>query len=223
MSTTSLIPQSFWFRWTLACPRVDGIPAKSESVRLFDLPESCRLPRTKELEGTPCWSEVRAAWNPQGLAIQVQVTGKVSPIHHDPYLPEDSDGVQLWIDTRDTRDVHRATRFCHRFHLMVVPDKGGKTVSVQLEQKPIHRALADAPFAKAGGIHARAEKLRDGWRVQVFFGADSLNGFDPENNRRLGLYTQVTDPDRGDEFLGVGRDFPIGEDPSLWATLELRD
>ncbi len=34
---------------------------------------------------------------------------------------------------------------------------------------------------------------------------------------------QVTDPERGDQFLGVGREFPIGEDPSLWSTLDLVD
>jgi hypothetical protein len=34
---------------------------------------------------------------------------------------------------------------------------------------------------------------------------------------------QVTDPSRGDQLLGVGREFPIADDPSLWSTLELRD
>ena len=53
--------------------------------------------------------------------------------------------------------------------------------------------------------------------------AEALNGFDPDTNRRLGFAYQVTDPDRGDQFLGVGREFPVAEDPSLWATLELRD
>jgi len=42
----------------------------------------------------------------------------------------------------------------------------------------------------------------------------ALNGFDPETNRRLGFAHQVTDPEREDQFLGVGREFPIAEDPS---------
>ena len=33
----------------------------------------------------------------------------------------------------------------------------------------------------------------------------------------------MTDHVREDQFLGVGRDFPVGENPSLWATLELCD
>lgn len=223
MSRSALIPQGFWFRLALPCLRVDNVPRSAEKGRLLDLPESCRLLQTPLLEGAEPWAEVRAAWNLGGLALQVEVTGKIFPIYHDPYMADASDGLQLWIDTRDTRDVHRATRFCHRFSAVLVPDKGRKTVDARIEQKPIHRALADAPRGEAGSVQSRAEKIRGGWRLELFLGAEALNGFDPETNRRLGLAYQVTDPDRGDQFLTVGRDFPIGEDPSLWATLELVD
>lgn len=223
MSSPSLLPQAFWFRWTFACPRVDGIPRKSEVGRLLDLPESCKLPAAKRLEGETPWSDVRVAWNPGGLAIQAEVTGKVAPISYDPYVADNSDELQVWIDTRDTRDVHRATRFCHRFRAAMRSDRGGKALDVLLDQSPIHRALADAPLSPPGSIQTRVEKMRSGWRVEMFLAAEALNGFDPETNRRLGFFYQVTDPDRGAEFLGVGRDFPVGEDPSLWATLELTD
>jgi hypothetical protein len=222
-SGPALIPQVFWFRLSVPCRRVEGIPRAGEKGPLLDLPESCRLVRTGSLEGKTPWSDVRAAWNPGGLAFQVEVAGKLSPIYHDPYMADASDGIQLWIDTRDTRDVHRATRFCHRFSATLLPDRAKKTLSVEFAQKPIHRALADAPLLKPGSVQARAEKTRGGWRMELFLAAEALNGFAPDTNRRLGLAYQVTDPDRGDEFLTVGRDFPIGEDPSLWATLELQD
>jgi len=223
MSATSLIPQTFWFRLAIPCPRVDGLPKASELGRLLDLPESCRVVPTVALEGRSPWSEARVAWSPKGLALQFEVRGKLSKIRNAPYMADASDGVQIWIDTRDTRDVHRATRFCHRFSATLAPDKAKKSVAVKFEQKPIHRALADAPLARPEAIRARAEATKNGWRLELFLGAEALNGFDPETNRRLGLAYQVSDPDRGDEFLTVGRDFPIGEDPSLWATLELRD
>lgn len=223
MSAAPLIPQAFWFRLAVPCPRIDGLPKPGDKGRLLDLPESCRLVPTVELEGRKPWSDVRVAWNPGGLAIQVEVTGKLSKLQFDPYVVDASDGVQLWIDTRDTRDIHRASRFCHRFSAVLLPDKGKKTVSVKFDQKPIHRALADAPLAKSAALQARAEAIAKGWRLELFLAAEALNGFDPDTNRRLGFAYQVSDPDRGAEFLTVGRDFPIGEDPSLWATLELRD
>lgn len=223
MSTPALIPQSFWFRLSVPCSKRENLPRKGTSGRLLDLPESSRLVATPLLEGKAPFADVRMAWNPGGLAVQVEVSGKTKKIRYDPFLAEASDGVQLWIDTRDTRDVHRGTRFCHRFSAVLVPDKTTKSVSVQFDQRPIHRALADAPLAKPGAIQARAETLKDGWRIELFLAAEALNGFDPETNRRLGLAYQVTDPSQGDQFLTVGRDFPVAEDPSLWATLELVD
>ncbi len=219
--SSALIPQTFWFRLAFPCKKVDGLPQGGE--RLLDLPETCRLVSSSALEGKDSWADVRAAWNPGGLAVQVEISGKTRPIRHDPYLPEGNDGIQLWIDTRDTRDVHRATRYCHRFSATLKPEKATKTLEVVVEQKTIHRALADPPMARPETIRAKAEKLKGGWRIELFFPAAALNGFDPDTNRRLGLAYQVTDPSRGDQFLTVGRDFPVAEDPSLWATLELVD
>ncbi|MHC5539632.1 hypothetical protein ACYOEI_15550, partial [Singulisphaera rosea] len=82
---------------------------------------------------------------------------------------------------------------------------------------------AEPPVPRANTISSQAERTRDGWRIEIFFSAEALHGFDPETNRRLGFAYQVSDPDLTDQFLGVGREFPVGENPSLWATLELRD
>ena len=217
--STPLLPQTFWFRLALACRRVDGLPRAKG--RLLDLPDECLLPDTGALAGSPSWAEVRAAWNPGGLALAVEVRGKVGPLTRDPIGTAAGEGMQVWVDTRDTRTVHRATRFCQRFAFTLRPSKDRLTVAVA--QKPIARALADAPMADLDAIRARADLIRGGWRLEVFLPAGSMAGFDPETNRRLGLAYQVTDLERDDRFLTVGRDFPIGEDPSLWATLELVD
>src|SRR6202041_2747200 len=121
--------------------------------------------------------------------------------------------VQLWVDTRDTRDVSRATRFCHRFTAPLRLRGTGRKLEVEVVQRPIARAVADAPMSKTGLIESRAELTRSGWSLEVFLPAQTLNGFDPETNRRLGFAYQVADHVRNDQFLGVGRDFPIGENP----------
>lgn len=218
--STSLLPQAFWFRLSVNCPKIEEIPRSHG--RLLDLPESCLLPDLGELEGRASWSRVRVGYNASGLGVTFEVTDKASPISLKPERFSVADGVSVWIDTRDTRNVHRATRFCHRFAATLVPGKG-RSLEVEVSQKPIARAVADAPIAKSGSIRSRAERTLSGWRLELFFPADILNGFDPELTRRLGFYYQVTDPDRGDQYLGVGREFPVGEDPSLWATLLLAD
>src|SRR5438876_445365 len=66
------------------------------------------------LEGRVSWAEVRLGWNPRGLGIAVLAEG-VDEQQLAGDRPERFADVQFWVDTRDTRDVSRATRFCHRF------------------------------------------------------------------------------------------------------------
>lgn len=219
--TKALLPQAFWFKIAAPCPRVEDMPLR-ESKRLVDLPASCILPEGARLEGRTPWAEVRVGWNPRGLGVVVRAEGLGDPkLSAD--RPEGFADVQLWVDTRDTRDVSRATRFCHRFSAAIRLHKPGKSLIVEVAQKPIARAIADPPMARAGEIESRADLDRNGWTLEVFLPAAVLNGFDPETNRRLGFAYQISDHIREDQFLGVGRDFPIGENPSLWSTIELKD
>src|SRR5262249_20692556 len=183
---------------------------------------SCRLPEGARLEGRTPWAEVRVGWNPRGLGIVVQAEGLGDPkLSAD--RPEGFADVQLWVDTRDTRDVSRATRFCHRFSAAIRLQRPGKSLAVDVTQKPLARPVADAPIVRSAPIESRADLTRTGWTLEVFLPAAVLNGFDPETNRRLGFAYQVSDHIREDQFLGVGREFPIGENPSLWSTIELTD
>ncbi|GAC1468669.1 MAG: hypothetical protein NVSMB9_11570 [Isosphaeraceae bacterium] len=216
-----MLPQAFWFRLLAACPRIEGIP-RASSKRMFDLPSVCRIPQTSLLDGAEPWAEIRAAWNPQGLAIAVNATGKLERLIGEE-KPAGLYGVQVWIDTRDTRDVSRATRFCHRFDAKLDEGSGKRTLGVKVQQRPIARAIADAPLCRPEAILARASRSSTSWTMELFFSSEALNGFDPETNRRLGFAYQITDPHRVDEFFGVGREFPVGENPSLWSTLELID
>jgi hypothetical protein len=216
----ALLPQAFWFRIAASCPRVEALPRSADSKRLLDLSASCALPDGAGLEGRRSWAEVRLGWNSRGLGIAVLAQGV-----HDQQLagdrPEKFADVQFWVDTRDTRDVSRATRFCHRFSAQLEICESGRKLKVEATQRPIARAIADPPMSRPGLIESRAELGRAGWMLELFLPAQVLHGFDPETNRRLGFAYQVADHVRDDQFLGVGRDFPIGENPSLWSTIEL--
>lgn len=216
----SLLPQAFWFRLAASCPRVDEMPRQEKRGGLLDLPDDCALPDLSSLDARSSWASVRVGWNPQGLGIAVHVQGLGSQTA-SPDRPEGFADVNVWVDTRDTRNVSRATRFCHRFaaHLKLARD--GKKLQVQASQRAIARAVADAPICSPDLLSARAGLTRSGWTLELFLPAQALHGFDPDTNRRLGFAYQVSDHEREDQFLGVGRDFPIGENPSLWATLEL--
>jgi hypothetical protein len=222
MPTKPLLPQVFWFRMAGQCPRVEGIPRSSESVGLLDLPAACALPEWGQLDAIAPWARVRIAWNTRGLGIAVSAQG-ISDEQFRRDRPEGFALAQFWIDTRDTRNVSRATRFCHRFVARLAPAGARRNLIVDVSQRPIARAQADAPICRPELIESRVAVDKSGWMLELFIPAQALNGFDPETNRRFGFAYQIADQVRDDQFLSVGREFPLGDNPSLWPAIELLD
>ena len=213
-----VVPHPFLFRYAFPARRVEAIPRKG--ARLLDLPPECALPYVAALDSAPALGEVRLGWNARGIGVSVQVSGKAQPPRCNVQLPTESDGLQIWIDTRNTQSIHRASRFCHHFCLL--PSGGGKNQRDPLAvQVPIDRAREQAPPAPPGAIATACETLRGGYRLEAWLSAEVLHGYDPEASSRLGFYYHLHDGERGDQFLSVGFEFPFAYDPSLWSTLEL--
>jgi hypothetical protein len=186
----------------------------------LNLEPEYRLPSFGELEGQPEASDVRAAWSDEGLAFAFHVRGKRQPPWCRTSRPEDSDGVQLWIDTRDVHNVHRASRFCHRFLFM--PSGSGKRLDEPWAQwMPINRAREQPAAFPTGQMKVRSEVTPGGYRMEIFLAAKALTGYEPGEHPRLGFQYAVIDRELGEETFAVGGPMPYQEDPSLWATLEL--
>jgi hypothetical protein len=211
-----LVPNRFLFRVSHPCRYVPGLPDDDED--LFTLPESCRLNNFAALDDQANFADVRMAWNEDGLAVQVEVRGKEQPPAGDVSRPRLSDGLSLWIDTRDSRTSHRASRFCHQFHFL--PKGGGPDRDeATFIQSKIHRALADAPLTDS--VPLRVKHRAGGYRLTAWLPAAALAGYDPEQSPRLGVFWVVRDGERGEQASGPTTDLPYAEDPTLWGVLEL--
>jgi len=195
--TSALLPQAFWFRVAASCPKVEGMPRPGSKGALLDLPDACVLPSLASLDGRDLWATVRAGWNAEGLGISIQAEG-IPPGALDADRPEGFAAVTLWIDTRDTRNVSRATRHCHRFEARLTLSPNGKSLSATVDQRPIARATADAPLCSPDLLVSRASLSKSGWTLELFLPSGALNGYDPETNRRLGFAYQVSDHQRED-------------------------
>jgi hypothetical protein len=211
------VPPRFLFRWSFNARRIEKIPRSSG--RLLDLPDDCLLPSLGELDQSAEFASVKLAWNPQGFAISVEVSGRSAP----PQAGSGEvrpDGVWLWFDTRNTQAVHRATRFCH--HFILRPIGGGpKGNSPIVRALPVARAREETPIPNSELVKIQSEVSKSGYWLDAWFPAEVFTGFDPSTNNRIGFHYLIHDSESGDQTLAVGREFPFESDPSLWQTVEL--
>jgi hypothetical protein len=212
---SQLITPSFLFRFSLPLARVAG-----QWPQNLPLGEEYRLLNFTALDDARVFADVRAGWNEQGLTFSLRVNGK----KHQPWCRDgridESDGFHVWIDTRDTKNIHRASRFCH--HFAFLPAGGGPRLDQPLaDQLLINRAREHAQPVRPGVLKVQSQKRVDGYTLDCHVPATALTGFDTDDYPRLGFMYAVSDRELGEQTLAYSREFPYEEDPSVWCTLEL--
>jgi hypothetical protein len=212
-----LLPPRQLFRFSLDLPRRDslwGPPGPTE------LDPSCRLPALSQLDGERQFAEVRMAWSAEGLLWQVTVQNKSQlPWCRESRL-EESDGLQVWVDTRCTQNVHRATRFCHRFTFL--PCGGSPRGEAPVaEQMLINRARENARPIRPRELRVHSRVSPEGYVLWGLAPAVALGGYDPPQHQRLGFTYAVLDRQLGQQTYSQGPGLPYEEDPSCWAELRL--
>lgn len=212
----TLLSPAFLFRFSTVCRHA----AKLWPGRSGDLGNDYALPSFGELEGRRLFANLCMAWNEEGLELQLSVSGKLQPAWCRETRVEDSDGLSVWIDTRDSHNIHRASRFCHRF--MFLPfgagARGDQPVGILL---PINRARELPKPIEPRTLRVDSGKLKDGYALRAFVPAAAITGFDPAEHPKLGFSYAVIDRELGWQTFTVGPEFPFVEDPSLWGTIEL--
>jgi len=213
--STNLIPSRFLFRFAVPlehCPLKGG--------KELQLSSQHRLENLADLDVENSFAEVRAGWNEVGMAFSVNVSCKTQPVWCRDSRIEESDGLQLWIDTRATHNIHRASRFCHRFAFL--PAGGGRGFKEPVaDQLLINRARENAQPVRPKQLLVNSEVRDDGYRLDVILPTEVLTGYDPEEHPQLGFTYAIYDRELGLQTFSVGSGFPYTEDPSTWATLEL--
>ena len=214
--SSPLLPSRFLFRFSVPC-RQKEVLWLGEGA---DLDPRFRLVGLSELEGGTPWADVRAAWNKEGLVFSICVRNKTMAPWCRINRIDDSDSVHLWIDTRDVHNVHRASRFCHRF--VALPfGSGARADQPFIQWMPIHRARDNPNTIHDGLLQARSERRIDGYVLDLLIPAAALTGFDPADHPRLGFHYAVFDRELGEQTFAAGSPMPYRDDPSLWATIEL--
>jgi hypothetical protein len=215
----SLVPHRFLLRVAHPCRYAKGMPTRKDT-RLLDLADEYRIENYAAIDGQTNFADVRLAWNELGIGLQVEVRGKQQLPVGNPDRPRGSDGITLWLDTRDARAGHRASRTCHQFHFLA-SGGGPEHDEPAFVQAKINRALEDAPLAAAIQVLFKVHTRKSGYILEAFLPAAVLNAYDPEEHRRLGFFYAVRDDELGEQLLNLTPEFPFWEDPSLWSELDL--
>jgi len=219
---TAVIPARFLFNWSWPVRRDPDLPRSGGQLLKLSERYRCVLPGA--VDGVLGFAELRLAWNASGFGVSVEVRSKQEAVQCHPQSPQTSDGFTVWIDTRHTQTVHRATRFCHQFSVM--PEGGGPKKQRPVVTRVSLNRTEDRPGVSAKGdgeLGVWSEIYDDGYLLDLWIPSEALAGFDPETSRQLGFYFVVRDAELGEQFLTVGREFPFEHDPSLWQNLDLCD
>jgi len=219
-----LIDLEFPLRYRDPPPPLDGGLAGWTDAEL--------LPRLGAMDGLGDFADVWACWNERGLYLACRVDGKSGPPRCDPKVFWQSDHLRLCTDTRDARDIRRASRYCQQFYFLPCGGKGrgsggGGRGSSGTGDAPaagsarFQRAREHAPAIDERSLVVASRVLHDAWQLEAHIPARALSGFDPAEHPRIGMFTMVEDRERGQQPLTIGDDLYWYVDPSTWATAVL--
>lgn len=214
-----IVPPSLLFDFRLPLKACES-PSKKKTASLLKLSDQHKLFVPSTLNETPKFASVFAGWNLDGFGLKVCVEGKPEAPSGDSKDLSISDAVLLWLDTRPTGDVHRATEYCHHFAVLPADEqvKGQPAIVPQ----PIAQQRSTRIEFNAKQMSTNCKATKTGYEVEVWIPATQLHGYrEVSEIGRLGFHCVVKDGHLGDQSFHLSGDFPTGYDPSTWITLEL--
>lgn len=175
------------------------------------------VPPLVEIDDEDPIADVYWAWNEHGFFAAFDVPNRRGRLSCDPKHWYKGDGLRLCIDTRDTRDVKRATRFCHFFYILPVGGgKDGKRPIVGTHR--MSRAKEPPPNVDIRKIKLAAHVTRTGYSLEIAIPATCLSGWNPAEHPRIGIFYKVKDTQLGSQHLCADDEMGWNADPSTWAT-----
>lgn len=214
-----IVPPSLLFDVQLSIPRCPK-PSSRKTGRLLKLPPESRLLIPSILNSAASPAELRAAWNDDGFALQVSVVDKQAPVTGSSKDADGSDCVLIWVDTRPSGNVHRATEYCH--HFACIPVDGHTDGSPSVVVRPIAQQRSQRIESNPAKMICRTHLTKHGYELELWIPGSQLYGYrEIAEIGRIGFYCVVQDTELGDRHLSVDDSFPFAWDPSLWIQLEL--
>ena len=214
-----IIPPAFLFHYSMVAPQDTAIPRKKG--RLLQLDDAARIYVPGSMNNATPEFDLKVAWNTNGLGVEIDVRGKKLPPsgRHDDL--KTSDCFTIFVDTRHTANVHRATEYCSALIVLPSDDKAGGRATAAVQEIAQQRVTKRDQDGRKCEVQSTVHN--DGYTLEVWVPASQLYGFSeaPEIGH-IGFCCVVRDTELGDMPMTVGGDFPVAINPSTWLQLELK-
>ncbi|MDZ4847821.1 MAG: hypothetical protein SGI77_00880 [Pirellulaceae bacterium] len=237
MQATPLVHPTLLFEFSVNLKRLEKAANKPSSKRstkaakqlsttLALLDERYRLPSFSSLGHGASQSPVYVGWSEEGLSFQTIVTGKAKLPRFVQERGGFSDGLRVWIDTRNSPGIHRATRFCHCFHFF--PGLPNSTTNASIDDRArgimdeIARAKEHPTPIDPSDLLVQSEFTKDGYALLAHIPTKCLTGYSPLEFDRISFFCDVVDQELGTQSIVLGSELRYAEDPSLWVQAILR-
>jgi len=201
---TPLSPIHF-FELTVDIKRSEKIPKM--------LKKSFLLPDTSELFPEERFADVWMAWHEEGLSFEMEVD---KPFENS-FFPDfrKGDSIELFIDTRNLKNVKSVHRFCHHFCLL--PQEVGGVNALEITK---FRSEETRPLMDMEELKMTCQFDDSSYSVSLFFPSKLLYGYEPLEFPQLGFTYQIN------RFGGKPghfclSSFNIENHPALWGSLKL--
>ena len=178
------------------------------------------FPAFGALAGRPHYADLRMAWSAKGIGFTMEVSGKAQMPWCREARVEESDGLHLFIDTRNSPGIHRANRFCHRFAFLPT-GAGAKRDQPVARMLNINRARELPVPIESDVLRVHSALKQHGFQINGLIPASGLTGYDPSEYPKISMWLAIVDREIGWQTLSLGPEYPCEEDPTLWATVEL--
>lgn len=176
---TPLLPVHF-FSLQLPCYLVQ----KKHLEKKHLLPSTADLTRKKQI------ASLYLGWHKEGLSLKIESKHPLKSL-------------ELFIDTRDQKQVGYPTRFCHHFFFDIENEEGSEITRIKVDES--HELCNPALLQISSG--------------KIFIPKEALFGYDPTQFARLGFTYRIN---RGEQLFSISdENFSIEKHPSFWASLTL--
>lgn len=186
-----------------------------------DLSKAYLLPSLSTFFEDDSFAKVFLGWDESGIFCEVHADVKKVQVFFPDFRKGDS--VELFIDTRDMKNVAYSHKFCHHFVFLPTPfDNDGE----KIQGKEITRFRGDESheLADPSLFVLNSEDLaRKGYILKIFIPSAALFGFDPLNFNHMGFTYRINRSYGPPQYFSAsGEECNIEQNPSLWASSNLR-